>query len=79
MEAAVVTIAVIEPGDQAEAILACLSERFGEIDVVDIREYQVELQGVEIGEAIEAVTKAAGECDSDWHRYIAIAAPPGPG
>jgi hypothetical protein len=75
----VITIAVIEPGDQSEAILACLSERFGEIDVIDIREYQVELPGVEIAEAIDAVTKAAGECDPDWHRYIAIAAPPGPG
>jgi hypothetical protein len=75
----VVTIAVIEPGDQSEAILACLSDRFGEIDVIDIREYQVELPEVQIAEAIEAITKAAGECDPDWHRYIAIAAPPGPG
>jgi hypothetical protein len=77
--AAVVTIAVIEPGNQAEALLACLSERFGEMAVPDIREYHLELEGVEIAEAIEKVTKAAGECDPNWHRYIAIAAPPGPG
>ena len=77
--AAVVTIAVIEPGEQSEAILACLSERFGEIDVIDIREYQVEVSGKKIAEAIETVTKAAGECNPEWHRYIAIASPPGPG
>jgi hypothetical protein len=76
---AVIAIAVIEPGQQAEAILACLSERFGEIAVVDIREYQVELMGVDIAKAVETVTKAAEECEPDWHRYIAIAAPPGPG
>ena len=41
---AVIEIAVIEPGKRAEAILACLSERFGEIAVVEVREYQVELR-----------------------------------
>jgi hypothetical protein len=76
---AVIAIAVIEPGEQAEAILACLSERLGGIDLVDVREYQAELQGVDIASATETVTKAARECDPNWHRYLAIAAPPGPG
>jgi hypothetical protein len=76
---AVIEIAVIEPGKRAEAILACLSETFGEIAVVEVREYQVELTGVDISKALETVTKAAGECDPEWHRYLAIAAPPGPG
>jgi hypothetical protein len=75
----VLEIAVIEPGNQADAILACLSERFGEIAVAEIREYQLKLLGVDVTKAVETVTKAAEECDQDWHRYIAIAAPPGPG
>ena len=77
--ASVVTIAVIEPGAASEAILACLSDKFGQIDVVDIREYQVEVSGKQIAEAIKTVTEAAGQCDPDWHRVVAIAAPPGPG
>jgi hypothetical protein len=78
---AVVTIAVTDPGDHANAILACLREKVGEVAPVDVREYEITLMGgdIRIGDAIERVKEALQECDPGWQECIAVSAPPGPG
>jgi hypothetical protein len=78
---AVILIAVIDPGDRADAILGCLKDKVGELDPVGPREYETSVMGtdVTVEQAIERVTKALGDCDDDWHRYIAVSAPPNPG
>jgi hypothetical protein len=78
---AVILIAVIDPGDRADAILGCLKDKVGGLDPVGPREYEISLMGAEmtVEQAIERVTKALGDCDDDWRRFIAVSAPPNPG
>ena len=77
----VIEIAVTSPGDRADAILACLGERVGDLDPVgqDVFEITVTGTDIKIAAALERVEKALGDCDPEWRDFIAVAAPPGPG
>ncbi len=77
----VVLIAVTDPGDRADTILACLRDSVGELDPVGPREFEMTVTGAEVtvDRAIERVTRALGDCDGDWHQFIAVSAPPNPG
>jgi len=73
----VVTLAVTDPGPQAQAILDCLGKKVGEVHEVDAWEYEVTLMGAELTatDAVARVARALDACDSQWQDCVAVARP----
>jgi len=73
----VITIEVVEPGSQADAILDCLRRNYG-LDPQGGNRSEIMLARADLTheQGSKEIAKALGDCDQDWSRFLHILPPP---